>query len=160
MSSKAAAGRLFKEILGSLLRDISENNCDISTHKRKIYYLKRQGYLQKRNADFTLSLKGRAALADYKILRRTIPRTTAWDNKWRLVLFDIPVSKRKIQDAFRRRLKERGLTLYQNSVWVYPYPLENEISALAHFYRLNNCVSFATVVKISGEKSLRSKYGL
>lgn len=40
-----------------------------------------------------------------------------WDGKWRIVIFDIPESKRLIRDILRSRLKLWGFKPWQKSVW-------------------------------------------
>ncbi len=44
--------------------------------------------------------------------------TEVWDNKWRIVIFDIPESHYLIRDLFRRRLKEFAFKQLQKSVWI------------------------------------------
>jgi CRISPR-associated endonuclease Cas2 len=80
--------------------------------------------------------------------------------KWHIVLFDIPVDKKRRRDTFRLRLKELNFTLYQNSVWVHPYPIDATVTKIARFYKLERCILFVTAEKISGENSLRKKYDL
>lgn len=41
-----------------------------------------------------------------------------WDKKWRIVIFDVPETKRGVRDLFRRRLKDWGFKQWQRSVWV------------------------------------------
>lgn len=41
-----------------------------------------------------------------------------WDGKWRIVIFDIPETKKAIRDLFRRRLKDWGFKAWQKSVWI------------------------------------------
>jgi DNA-binding transcriptional regulator PaaX len=160
MSSKAAAGRATKRALIKILEWLYEGNPADGIDVSKLYYLKRHGYLQKRNAEYTLSLKGRSTLSCQAVWGLNIPSQSVWDRKWHLVLFDIPVSKQKARHAFRKRLKKLGLTLYQNSVWVYPYPPEKAVREIAHALGLHNCVSFATAESITGEKHLRMQYNL
>ncbi|MBI3290236.1 hypothetical protein HYZ78_02480 [Candidatus Microgenomates bacterium] len=40
-----------------------------------------------------------------------------WDGKWRIVIFDIPESKRLVRDVLRRRLKSWKFERWQKSVW-------------------------------------------
>ncbi len=44
-----------------------------------------------------------------------------WDGKWRAVIFDIEEKRRKSRDLFRRKLRELGFGMIQESVWVSPY---------------------------------------
>jgi phenylacetic acid degradation operon negative regulatory protein len=50
----------------------------------------------------------------------------AWDGRWRLVLFDVPVARDSHRRRLRRYLHDRGLGCLQGSVWVTPDPLEEE----------------------------------
>lgn len=40
-----------------------------------------------------------------------------WDEKWRLVIWDIPEKKKKVRDTLRFKLKYLGFTKLQDSVW-------------------------------------------
>lgn len=50
-----------------------------------------------------------------------------WDKRWRIVLFDIPETERRRRDSFREKLKELGFGMIQKSVWISPYPFEDDI---------------------------------
>lgn len=41
-----------------------------------------------------------------------------WDGKWRIVVFDIPETKRIVRNLFRRNLKKWGFKHLQKSVWI------------------------------------------
>jgi len=49
-----------------------------------------------------------------------------WDGRWRLVLFDVPVSRNHDRKRLRRYLVQRGFGYLQNSVWITPDTLEQE----------------------------------
>jgi CRISPR-associated endonuclease Cas2 len=76
-----------------------------------------------------------------------------------MVLFDIPVTKGKQRNAFRARLKDLGLVLYQQSVWVYPYPLEKTVRQISDLYKLSNNVLFVVAEELNAENKLKSKFG-
>lgn len=40
-----------------------------------------------------------------------------WDGKWRLIVFDIPESKRRLRNTLRQKLKEWGFIYWQKSLW-------------------------------------------
>ncbi|MDZ4229346.1 MAG: CRISPR-associated endonuclease Cas2 [Patescibacteria group bacterium] len=46
-----------------------------------------------------------------------------WDGFWRIVIFDIPESKRKQRDALRRALKKMGFGRLQDSSYISPHEL-------------------------------------
>ena len=55
----------------------------------------------------------------------------AWDGRWRLVLFDVPIVQNSHRKRLRRYLQDRGFGYLQGSVWVSPDPLEEERKILA-----------------------------
>ena len=160
MSSKHAGARAGKEILLTILSLIAEGKLPEPAYRDKLAYLKRYGYTTHNASGTFLTPKGRHVLTESKIWNLTIPTPKKWDRKWHFVVFDIPVDKRKRRDSFRLRIKELGLKLYQNSVWVYPYPLQDTVKTIAQFYLLSNCVSFIVAEKVSGEKALRKHFKL
>ncbi len=83
-----------------------------------------------------------------------------WDGKWRVVLFDVPVSKKPAADAFRRALKKLGLKQLQRSVWVTPYECQSEAAVLRQIYGLKDHVRIAELVAIDDESSLKFKFKL
>lgn len=54
-----------------------------------------------------------------------------WDGKWRLVLFDVPESRSVERNKIRRHLQQRGFGYLQNSVWISPDPVAEELKLLA-----------------------------
>lgn len=124
---------------------------------RKIKEMKRLGYISENES---VDKAGRYLLNEEKIWVLTIPRPARWDGKWRMVLFDIPAKKARSRHSFRARLKELGLVLYQNSVWVYPYPLEEVVREISDFYKISDCVLFAVAEKLNGAQHLAQRFGL
>jgi DNA-binding transcriptional regulator PaaX len=160
MSSRRAASGVGKDLLYHALHLIATGKLG-DLPPSKLWYLKRRGYLGRDDKKkYYLLPKARRALTEGKVWALTLPVPKHWDRKWHLVLFDIPADKRKRRDIFRLRLKELGLVLYQDSVWIHPYPTEETVRQIAEFYRLSNCVSFIVADKVTGEKSLRQQFKL
>ncbi len=53
------------------------------------------------------------------------PIPLLWDNKWRIVLLDVPESKKDVRNALRYILKKAGFVCLKNAVWISPFPLEH-----------------------------------
>jgi phenylacetic acid degradation operon negative regulatory protein len=49
-----------------------------------------------------------------------------WDGRWRLVLFDVPITQNSHRKQLRRYLRDKGFGYLQNSVWITPDSLEEE----------------------------------
>lgn len=126
----------------------------------KLWYMERRGYIKRTGNTYMLTPQGRKALTERELWEQVVPIPRRWDGKWHLVLFDIPANKKGRRDIFRLHLKKLGFFLYQNSVWVYPYPCENVVRTISDFYMLSSCVSFAVAEKLTGEKHLMSHFNL
>jgi DNA-binding transcriptional regulator PaaX len=48
-----------------------------------------------------------------------------WDGKWRIVLLDLPESRKDERDALRYLLKKAGFVCVKNAVWISPFPYEH-----------------------------------
>ncbi len=127
---------------------------------RKMKNMEALGYLSRSNKGYRLGLRGQRFLAEEAIWKLTIPTPKKWGKKWYFVVFDIPVDKKKRRDIFRLRIKELGLKMYQNSVWIYPHPIEEVVKKVSDFYYLSDCVSFITAEEISGEAELKRHFKL
>jgi DNA-binding transcriptional regulator PaaX len=66
-----------------------------------------------------------------------IDKPKKWDNKWRLVIFDIAQLHSIKRNAFRGKLKELGFRPLQKSVWINPYKCSDEIELLRDFFGLD-----------------------
>ncbi len=64
-----------------------------------------------------------------------------WDGKWRIVMFDVPNEKSNERNIFRQRLKSLGFQMLQKSVFVIPYPCEEELSRLCRRLKLQSYVN-------------------
>lgn len=50
-----------------------------------------------------------------------------WDGRWRIVIFDIPEKKRFLRDALREKLLLLGFGKWQESVYLNPHQIEQEM---------------------------------
>ncbi len=110
--------------------------------RNAFYYLKRRGLLDIRKKDrqiyIALTAEGRKRAGKYLIDDLEIKKPKVWDERWRIVVFDIPNITRIKRDALRGKLKELGFFRLQQSVWVCPYQCKKEIDLLREFFGLNS----------------------
>lgn len=83
-----------------------------------------------------------------------------WDGGWRIVFFDIPESKRKYRDYFRKVLKLVGFVEFQRSIWAYPYPVPDFLKDLMLEKSIKSHIKFITTNVINDDTDLRDKFGL
>lgn len=104
------------------------------------YRLRKEGCIeiQKKNHQMYISLteEGRKRAGIYQINSLEIKRPKKWDQRWRLILFDIKELQRTKREAFRGILKNLGIEPLQQSVWMYPYECRDEINLLRDFFGL------------------------
>ncbi len=88
------------------------------------------------------------------------PKKKKWDEKWRVVFFDVEEIKKKKRDELRGYLKKLGFWQMQKSVWVSPYECEDEIKYLREILEVPHEVKLATMERFENDRELRKEFGL
>ncbi|OGN07657.1 MAG: hypothetical protein A3B86_02360 [Candidatus Yanofskybacteria bacterium RIFCSPHIGHO2_02_FULL_38_22b] len=84
-----------------------------------------------------------------------------WDNKWRVIIFDIPNSLNKERNWLRSRLKNLDFQILQKSVFTIPYKCEEELGDLCKQLGLFDYVDVIVANSIgSREEELKRYYNL
>lgn len=103
---------------------------------------------------YKLTKKGEKKVKKLIFDELVVPKPKAWDKKWRLVIFDIPESRRKERVAFRKKLKEIGFYQCKKSVWIHPFPCLEEIEFLIAKLYIKPFVKLFTVDEMTDGKAL------
>lgn len=48
-----------------------------------------------------------------------------WDGKWRIIMLDLPESRKTDRESLRYLLKKAGFVCLKNAVWISPFPFEH-----------------------------------
>jgi DNA-binding transcriptional regulator PaaX len=108
--------------------------CPTDASKKKVYdtmfRLTGQGLVEFNNDRYSISEEG-------AILIHTIDKKR--DGVWKIIIFDIPETKRQVRNVLRSKLTSLGFKKWQNSIWISPFTLapeiEDELNQLAkHFF--------------------------
>lgn len=83
-----------------------------------------------------------------------------WDGKWRLLIFDIPESRKKIRGQIRSMLTAIGFIRLQDSVWVYPYDCEDYMILLKADLHVGKDVLYIIADQIEYDKPLRRHFNI
>ena len=83
-----------------------------------LFRLKQQDLASQTGDAVSITAEGR------KLLSRLQPER---DNIWKMVVFDIPEKHQKVRNVLRAKLKQLHFKKWQNSIWVSPYILDEEI---------------------------------
>ena len=74
--------------------------------------------------------KGDEKIKKFILDEMVLAKPKKWDGKWRLLIFDIPETKKKARAALRQKIKNLGFYQCQKSAWIYPFPCAEEIEFL------------------------------
>ncbi|MDO8522934.1 MAG: CRISPR-associated endonuclease Cas2 [bacterium] len=107
-----------------------------------------------------LTSRGKSKALTYKIDEIKIQPTKRWDNKWRVVLFDIPESRKRARDALSLKLKQAGFYKLQKSVFVSPFECSKEIDFIIEFFSLRPYVRIIIANHIDNEFHLKRIFGI
>lgn len=106
-----------------------------------------------------LTTKGRTKFLRFQLEKLNL-NGTKWDGRWRLVIYDISKFKRSQQNAFRNMIKNMNLLQLQKSVYITPYPCEEQISYLREYFGISEEVLYIRADKIENEEVYRKYFGL
>jgi len=103
---------------------------------------------------YKLNEKGKEKLKKFVFDELEINQSKEWDEKWRLVIFDIPESRRKTRTALRNKLIDLGFYQCQKSAWIYPFPCLEEIEFLKDVLDIKPFVKLFLVEEMTDGKVL------
>lgn len=127
--------------------------------RRLTNYMKKQGLVKgsyDHGLDITPAGRKRALKSDFHNLSIPIPKK--WDNRWRLVMFDIPESHKKARDYLTHKLKLMGFKQLQQSVWIYPFACRREIETVCLTFDVASYVTYIETEWIDHQDKLTSKF--
>lgn len=137
---RLALHRAIKNLYKSKLIDIKEDESGIAT--------------------LVLTKNGEQKALKYDLDNMIIPKMSKWDNKWRVVLFDVPEKQRKLRGALRFHLKKLDFFEFQKSVFVHPYDCQDEIDYLIEFYNIRKYTRVLIAENIDNELDLKRHFRL
>ena len=112
------------------------------------------------NGFLCLTEKGKDKLREIEAVEYKIISPRKWDNKWRVLIFDIKESRKSLRDKLRKTLISVGFVRLQDSVWVFPHDCEDLITLLKADFKIGKDVLYMVVDKIENDGVLRKSFGL
>lgn len=133
-------------------------NLNRKTFYNTLFRMEKEGYLETveelGEKRYRATLKGKA-----KILR-FLKKDKTWDGKWRIVIFDIPETKKKMRNYFREKLIELGYRILQESVWICPYNTADIVEELIEFCNAKQYVHYLLVEELDNKAVLMNLFHL
>ncbi|MCX6765637.1 MAG: CRISPR-associated endonuclease Cas2 [Candidatus Moranbacteria bacterium] len=117
-----------------------------NTIRQSIRRLQKQGFVEKRGNKYVLTKMGKI-LAKY-VLNRKKTLDKKWDNKFRVVIFDIPEDKRKIRNWLRQELYLLNYRKLQESVFISKHSLTEDLIKEIKRRKIGNYVNYLLVEKV------------
>ena len=116
--------------------------------------------LKDKNIEIRILKRGKNLVMKYNLDEIQLNKNIRWDGRWRLVMFDIPHSKRKARDELRQKLKELEFYHLQKSVFISPYPCENEIDFIGNVFNVRQNILLLYISHFEGEEKLKYHFKL
>ena len=107
-----------------------------------------------------LTAEGRIKLNEDAIWDMVVHKPRAWDQKWRLVMFDLPADNDRHRHSFRVKLEDLGFRLYQRSVFIFPYECHDEIHAIAKWYGINEHIRYIVATEVHDTRHFAKLFDL
>lgn len=157
-------------ILSPFLKKIEENEANawkrfnIPYLKRKIERLEKQRLISvsytgsKQTIEITNA--GRKRILKLALDELEIKKPKLWDQKWRLVSYDIPRQDNGAREFFRQYLHYWGFYPLHASVYLHAYPCENEIEFLREYLGIGEYVRIFQVSKLENDQLFRNYFDL
>lgn len=118
-------------------------------------------YIKKGEIEVELTDAGEKKIRFYSAEEISPKQPRRWDGVWRIILSDIPESKKKARDALRQKFHAWGFYPLQKSVFIYPFPCEDEIAIMRDLFEIpTNNLIFIEVKHIADEAKLKKNFGL
>ncbi len=150
-----------------VLEEVSEEWKDIDrTYLKQIvreFYVERLVSMAD-NTDGTttviLTEKGKKRALTFNFEKMKIKTPEAWDGFWYVVIFDIPEKYKRARLALRDRLLDLGFFQCQKSVYIHPFPCEDEVEFISQFFEVGRFVRYGILKHITNEAELLLRFNL
>lgn len=103
---------------------------------------------------------GKKKALTYHIEKIKIPEMKKWDNKWRIVFFDIPEIYRGARKSLVYSLRQAGFYALQKSVFIHPFKCSDELDFIIEFWGVREYVRVAEADTIDNELHLKDHFNL
>jgi DNA-binding transcriptional regulator PaaX len=122
--TKTILSKLFgvKEAAYFELFKFCAKNQDYKFFYNAMYRLENEGLIKKTKIDGKLTAE--ITRAGKQLLLRLEPQR---DGVWKMVIFDVPEKHKYVRNVLRAKLKTLHFKKWQNSIWISPYILDEEI---------------------------------
>ena len=123
-------------------------------HKKKLVNI----YIKNGKEVIEITKAGRKKILEYNLDDMQLKIPKKWDGWWRIVMFDIPQTKKRARDAGSHKIRELGMYPIQKSVFVSPYICKDEIDFIGEFFNVRDHIIYIKAKEIEGVKKLKEHF--
>src|SRR3989339_1059349 len=116
------------------------------------------GLLEYKNNMLSLTSKGEAVLWRLELQDFRLKKQKRWDNRWRVLIFDIPEKRKVLRNRVRETLVMIGFIRLQDSVWIYPYDCEDVVTLLKADLKIGKDILYMIVESLEYDTRLREHF--
>jgi len=131
-------------------------------HRRKVAIkrLLELDYMRPIGEKLSITNNGKNALGQVVSDTLNLLKTSTWDRKWRIAIFDIPEKYAPLRNKVRNILKSAGFVQLQQSVWVFPHECEDLVRLLKEESQLSQYILYGVLERIEDEDRLKKLFHL
>lgn len=150
--------KTIKEIKNLNVEEEKIKNSLKSLEKREIISLEEKNnnvFVRLKDKNNSLVIKySIKALFDFK------KKEKKWKGKWFIVFFDVPKIQNNKRDYLRLYLLKIGFIKYQQSVYIFPYECQKEVSLIKKVVEGAKYMKYIVAEKIENEDKFKQYFGL
>ena len=128
--------------------------------RQSLKRLEARGFVARREGKRALTQKGKRFFNRFFLKEKVKEAQGRWDGKWRLITFDVPLTKNNARYRLYTLLVTFGFVPLQRSVWVSPNPLGEEFWKVVVAEDLDKFCKAMVVDIIEGDEGLRERFKL
>lgn len=132
--------------------------------KRTIQRLEKQKMVEISEAEglqvVKITNQGKEKIVKMALDELAIEKPKVWDNRWRLVSFDLPEKLSRKRRVLVEYLKAWGFYPLHESVYLHAYPCYKQVDFLRVYLRVNEYVRVFIVEKIEDDQLFKDFFGL
>ncbi len=119
-----------------------------------------KGLLKWEGKKLRLTEAGEKRLRYLSLQGYQISKPKKWDERWRVLVFDIPEKRRGLREKIRNMLVMVGFVRLQDSVWIYPYDCEDLITLLKADFKIGKDLLYMIIDTLEYDQPIRQTFGL
>jgi len=152
------AVQMLDKPLQKLFKKLDENEQKREIAKVLMYMKYKKLITDNYEHGLNLTPKARKRLKQLSFDEISIPKPRKWDKKWRIVFFDIPEDIKSQRDGFAAKMRILGFKVLQRSVFVHPFPCNEEVARIAMHYHVRRYISYIETDHIDNESILLRRF--